>query len=444
MASTINFLIKKQPHVIQKLIYQIIPFKFRYGKKYREFLRIIRKSKTWTYNQAREYQFVKLKNLLKYVETEVPYYQTLFKEINFDTNISSFEDLKKIPILTKEDVLKNPEEFISKSYTKKRYKMNTSGTTGKRLVLYGSDDLFKVECAFISNSFQNHGAKIYDKHSIWIRRYSPKENDPIYFDDLELNRSYMSAFHLNDETVKRYVDYINETKSEILVSYPSTLYYLSVLCNKYKLELKYVKHLHGASEVCLPQWSEKIKEYLGLNIKMHYGQVEKVSFAHQDSDDDYYRENLLYGYNEFLEDGSIIATGFYNEVMPLIRYETKDNVELLDSPILDGAFPKTIKRILGRDGDMLLTEKDSWVPAVNFYSFMSKVDEVDLFQIIQKKEDKSITFYIVPNKLYNDLSEEKLVEEMKSRLGEVQLKIKIVSELTRDTNSNKLKTVCCI
>jgi hypothetical protein len=80
----------------------------------------------------------------------------------------------------------------------------------------------------------------------------------------------------------------------------------------------------------------------------------------------------------------------------------------------------------------------------NFYSFMSKVDEVDLFQIIQKKEDKSITFYIVPNKLYNDLSEEKLVEEMKSRLGEVQLKIKIVSELTRDTNSNKLKTVCCI
>jgi phenylacetate-CoA ligase len=177
---------------------------------------------------------------------------------------------------------------------------------------------------------------------------------------------------------------------------------------------------------------------------MHYGQVEKVSFAHQNSEDNYYRENLLYGYNEFLEDGSIISTGFHNEVMPLIRYETKDNVELLADPILDGAFPKTIKRILGRDGDMLLTEKDSWVPAVNFYSFMSKVDEVDLFQIIQKREDKSITFYIVPNQYYNNLTKEKLIEEMKSRLGEVPLKIEVVSELTRDSNSSKLKTVCCV
>jgi phenylacetate-CoA ligase len=444
MGSTINFFVKKQPKILQRIFYRLIPFKFRYGKKFRDFLKLIEKSKKWTYEESKNYQFSEIKRVLKYVNSEVPYYQNLFKKIGFDIDIKSFEDLKKIPILTKEDILKNPEEFISKSYTKKKYKMNTSGTTGKKLTLYGSDDLFKIECAFITNSFRSHGAKLYDKHSVWIRRYSPKENEPIYFDDLELNRSYMSAFHLNDDTIKSYVDYINKTKSEILVSYPSTLYYLSVLCNKHNLKLKYIKHLHGASEVCLPQWSRKIEEYLGLQIKMHYGQVEKVSFAHQDSEDNYYRENLLYGYNEFLEDGSIISTGFHNEVMPLIRYETKDNVELLADPILDGAFPKTIKRILGRDGDMLLTEKDSWVPAVNFYSFMSKVDEVDLFQIIQKREDKSITFYIVPNQYYNNLTKEKLIEEMKSRLGEVPLKIEVVSELTRDSNSSKLKTVCCI
>lgn len=444
MASTINYIIGKQPKPLQKLLYRIIPFRYRYGKKYSEFLRIIKESKKWSYNEAKEYQFNELKKLLKFVQSDVPYYENLFEKINFDVDIKSFEDLKKIPILTKEDILENPEEFISKSFSKKKYKMNTSGTTGKRLTLYGSDDLFKIECAFITNSFNCHGARIYDEHSIWIRRYSPKENDPIYFDDLELNRSYMSAFHLNDDTVKDYVNYINRTKSKILVSYPSTLYYLSVLCNKHNLKLKYVKHLHGASEVCLPQWTEKIQEYLGIKIKMHYGQVEKVSFAHQDSEDDFYRENLLYGYNEYLEDGSIIATGFHNDVMPLIRYETKDNVELLESPILDGAFPKTIKRILGRDGDMLLTDKNSWVPAVNFYSFMSKIEQVDLFQILQSKNDKSVIFKIVPNNLYDESVEKLLLTEMKARLGEVPLKIEVVSELNRDSNSSKLKTVSCI
>lgn len=444
MASTINFILSKQPKIIKKIFYSIIPFKYRYGKKFREFIKLINKSKKWSYKEAKQYQLNKLRELLKFVEKDVPYYKELFKEIKFDTDIKSFEDLKKIPILTKDTIIDNHEKLISESYRNKKYKMNTSGTTGKRLSLYGSDDLFKIECAFITNSFRSHGADLYNKHSIWIRRYSPKDGDPIYFDDLELNRSYMSAFHLNDETIFDYVNYMNKRKSTILVSYPSTIYYLAVLCNKHNLKLNHVKFLHGASEVCLPQWEEKIKDYLGIDIKMHYGQVEKVSFAHQDSEDSFYRENLIYGYNEIMEDGSLISTGFYNEVMPLIRYETKDKIKLLENPILDGAFPKTIEKILGRNGDMLITEKNSLVPAVNFYSFMSKYDEVDLFQIIQTKIDKSVSFYVVPNRFYNNQIEEKLMIEMKSRLGDVDIKIIVVDKLERDSVSSKLKTVTCI
>lgn len=444
MASTINFLISKQPDFLKKIFYRIIPFKYRYGKKFNFFMKLIDKSKKWSYEESKNYQLDKLRELLKFVEKDVPYYREMFKKINFNTNITSFDDLKKIPILTKDIILENHEKLISESYRKKKYKMNTSGTTGKRLSLYGSDDLFKIECAFITNSFKSHGADLYNKHSIWIRRYSPKDDDPIYFDDLELNRSYMSAFHLNDETIYDYVNYINRRKSTILVSYPSTIYYLAVLCDKHNLKLNHIKFLHGASEVCLPQWKEKIKKYLGVDIKMHYGQVEKVSFAHQDSNDFYYRENLLYGYNEFLDDGSLISTGFYNDVMPLIRYETKDKVKLLKNPILDGAFPKTIEEILGRNGDMLITEKNSWVPAVNFYSFMSKYEEVDLFQIIQTKNNKSISFYIVPNKLYNNNVEEKLMNEMKSRLGNIDIKIITIDKIERDSLSNKMKTITCI
>lgn len=444
MASTFNFFMKKQPNFLKKILYYLIPFQYRYGKKYSEFLKLIKKSKSWSYKESKEFQLNKLRETLEYAKHNCPYYEKVFVELNFDTNIKSLEDIQKLPILTKEIIIDNFDDLISKSFDKKKYKMNTSGTTGKRLSLYGSDDLFKIECAFITNAFNDHGAELYDHHSIWIRRYSPKEGDPIYYDDLELNRSYLSAFHLNDSTVFDYVDYINKTKSKILVSYPSTIYYLAVLCNKYGLKLKHIKYLHGASEVCLPQWKDKIKEYLGVDIKMHYGQVEKVSFAHQDSNDFYYRENLLYGYNEIMEDGSLIATGFYNEVIPLIRYETKDKVKLLKEPILDGAFPKTIEEILGRNGDMLLTKNDSWVPAVNFYSFMSKIEEVDLFQILQNKENKSVTFYIVPNKFYNNQVEKKLTIEMKSRLGEVPLKIEIVTELKRDFSSSKLKTVSCI
>jgi hypothetical protein len=93
---------------------------------------------------------------------------------------------------------------------------------------------------------------------------------------------------------------------------------------------------------------------------------------------------------------------------------------------------------------MLITEKDSLVPAVNFYSFMSKYDCVDLFQIIQKRETKDVDFYIVPNYNYTEDLENKLIEEMKNRLGNVHIIIHKKDHLDRDQNSNKFKTVSLI
>lgn len=441
MASTINFFIKNRKNPLKKILYKIIPFKYRYGTKYSDFLNFLNLSKKWSYDQSKSFQLQKIKELLNFANSNIPYYQNLFKSNGFDYNIKKFEDLKNLPILTKEDVIKNYDSLINKNYLRKHYKMNSSGTTGKRLEILGTDDLFKIEAAFITNAFNDHKSKLYDEHSVWLRRYSPSENDPIFFNDYELNRSYMSAFDLNDATIFDYVKYINNTKTKTLVSYPSTLYYFSILCGKYDLKIPYVKHMHGASEVCLPQWRTKIKEITGIDLRMHYGQVEKVSFAHQDYENDYYKENLLYGYNEYDENNTIIGTGFYNELMPLIRYKTNDKVILNKNLELNGPTPKTIIDIEGRNGDMLITEIGSYVPAVNFYSFMSKIVEVDMFQIVQKKEDKSLIFYIVINDKYTKLTEKKLIQEMENRLGKINIKIKKVKLIDRDKKSNKLKTV---
>jgi phenylacetate-CoA ligase len=444
MGSSVGYFIKNRKENTKKLLYKVIPFKYRYGKKYYEFLKFLNISKKWSYDQSKSYQLEKTKELLKFSNENIPYYKNLFKSNGFDYNIKHLDDLKNIPILTKEDIINNFNSLINKNFDGKHYKMNSSGTTGKRLEILGTDDLFKIEAAFITNAFNDHGSRLYEDHSVWLRRYSPSVDDPIFFNDPELNRSYMSAFDLNDDTIFEYVKYINSTKTKTLVSYPSTLYYFSLLCGKYNLRLTHVRHMHGASEVCLPQWRNKIKEITGIDIKMHYGQVEKVSFAHQDSENDFYRENLLYGLNEYYENNIIVGTGFYNQVMPLIRYKTNDKVILNNDVELKGCNPKTILDIEGRNGDMLITNVGSYVPAVNFYSFMSKINEVDMFQIVQKKEDKSLDFYIVPNKKYNNLTEKKLLQEMENRLGKIDIKITKVKSIERDKNSNKLKTVSLI
>ena len=443
MASISN-IIKKQPQLIRRACYSIVPFRYRYGSKFRETCDFLENADSWSYDKAKDYQLNKLRKLLIYCSKKIPYYYTLFKEHGFDPNIQCFEALRNLPTLNKETINKNKSLLLTPRNKDKLCKFGTSGSTGERLEFFGNDDLYKIEAAFVWKAYHDQGATLYDKPSVWIRRYSPKKGDPISFEDHELKRHYMSAFHLNEETVLDYVNFINESKVELLVSYPSTIHYLATLCKKSNLVLNHVKYIHGASEVCLPSWREVIKTELGAEIKMHYGQIEKVSFAHQDSEDNDYRENLLYGYNEFLEDGDIIATGFHNKVMPFIRYETKDRALLKESPKLDGAFPKTIEDILGRDGDMLLTIKRSKVPAVNFYSFMGKFREVDAFQITQKEETLELDFYIIPSERFNLLTEDKLLQEMYNRLGEIPIKIHQVNELNRDKKSKKLKTIALI
>ena len=72
---------------------------------------------------------------------------------------------------------------------------------------------------------------------------------------------------------------------------------------------------------------------------------------------------------------------------------------------------------------------------------MSKIEEVDLFKIIQTKETKDVQFYIVPNSKFNQDTELNLIVEMKNRLGNVNISIIKVDYLERDKNSSKFKTV---
>jgi phenylacetate-CoA ligase len=438
MASSLKKIITRNSF-LKKKYYKYISFKNRYGRKYKETLSLLKCAKLWSYSQAKDYQLENLKNILS-VCRNIPYYKKLFKDNGFDPDIKKIEDIENLPYLTKDIIINNFNDLINPFFEGKRYKLHTSGTTGKRLVILGTDDLYKVEAAFITNAFNDHNSYLYQDHSIWIRRYSPKAGDPIHFDDLELNRSYMSAFNLNDETVCDYVEYINSKKSETLVSYPSTLYYLSILCEKLNLKLDHVKHMHGASEPCLDQWKDKIKQVFSIDIKMHYGQVERVCFAHQDYENNYYKENLLYGYKELSNKNVIVATGFHNYLMPLLRYKTNDIVKPFES-YDDSAFPRSIESIEGRECDMLLNSSGYLVPAINFYTLMSKTDSVDMFQITQIKKDKSVLLDIVVNEKFSLKSEQALRKEMSFRLGDVNVEIRKVDRISRDLKTQKFKAV---
>lgn len=81
-----------------------------------------------------------LKELLQYVSSHSRYYQNLFKANSIDVkNISSLEDLSKIPVTTKDDLYKFNKDFICVSPDKIIDYVTTSGTLGDPLTFVLTD-----------------------------------------------------------------------------------------------------------------------------------------------------------------------------------------------------------------------------------------------------------------------------------------------------------------
>ena len=107
--------------------------------------------------------------------------------------------------------MENQKDLIAQNFKYQRpYPITTSGSSGDKLQIFVNDDVFKREAAFNMRAYLEQGAKMYDTPSVWLRRYVPKESDsPLWYYDYELKRLYMSAYHLNDKTIKSYIDKIN-------------------------------------------------------------------------------------------------------------------------------------------------------------------------------------------------------------------------------------------
>jgi phenylacetate-CoA ligase len=289
-----------------------------------------------------------------------------------------------------------------------------------------------------------HGATLYDKPSVWLRRFVPKtEKDQLWYYDYELKRLYMSAYHMNPDTIKNYIDEINSKNYHTLVAYPSSAYILACLCEEQKLKLTTIKKIHVTSETMLDQWREKIKQVFNITPVAHYGAIEKVSFMHQLEDSTKYYNNLEYGVTEFIENNNeheIVATGFLNYYMPFIRYKTEDTVQLnIDQK--SNNLPDSVLNVYGRTSDILISKNNSRLPGVNFYSWIDKsVSGVKMFQIIQKSRE-NVVFNFVTSDKYTDNTINDIKSGLTARLGDLNFEINKVSEIKRNDNSGKIRCI---
>lgn len=348
-------------------------------------------------------------------------------------DIQSLEDIKKLPVLTKDMVRKNYNDILTVPRWKVT-KAHTSGTTGTPLTIYQDYSTIKKEQAYIWVRRKNYGFKYKDKQ-VSLRGNLNNSQFKMYVH--ASSTLYLSSYNINKNKSILYYKEIKRFKPKAIEGYPSSLYNLCVFLKEQDLKLK-IPLAFTSSETLYDFQRNLIEDILETKIYDRYGCTERsISIAQKQNKQEYYEEPG-YSINEYNDD-SIFTTSLINNVFPLIRYEVND---IVDTKIQSDNI--VIGSISGRKEDMIICKDGSLIGRIDHV--FKGVNNVKFAQILQNQIGEIIV-NIVPEENYSIKDKQLIIDNIYQKMGKnnIDIKIEMVSEKEIIYSSrNKFKLVVSI
>ncbi len=338
--------------------------RLRYGPMQQEALARLRQSERWSAGELAALQLRELNRVVESARRTVP----LFAARGLPgAPLDSLERIRDLPLLAKLDLQRAREEVTSSDFRGQRLEeVHTGGTTGTPLTIWCDRPTLQRNYAFFARFREWAGVAPEAPVATFAGRtlVPPEQKTPPFWRrNAAANTLLFSSYHLAPDTVEAYVRQLEVFRPELIDSYPSSLEPIA----------RHILARGGAavrptaivtsSETLTPEVRQLLETAFATRVFDHYGAAEMAALVTQCAAGSYH-VNPEFGILEVLKDGEparpgesgeLVATGFINPVMPLIRYRTGDSAVQGDGGCPCGrAFP-TIQAIEGRRDDVLVT-----------------------------------------------------------------------------------------
>jgi phenylacetate-CoA ligase len=420
----------------------------RYSKDFFNVLYDIKDRNKLNKHELEEYLVNRLKDNLIVAYENTDYYNKLFKQYDFDPyNFKNLNEIKKLPIQTKNEVKNNLENISNKNIREKVFKTYTSGTTGSGLVFprtkISENETYAVWWRYWNNlgiKFKMHCAYFGGPIIAPIKQKKP----PFWRYAKAANQTIFSIYHLKNETIQYYVEELNRQRIQWIHGNPASLAYFASLMLDNNLKLDYeLKFITIGAESLLDHQINVISKCFGIKPKQHYGLAENVAniseceYGKLHIDEDFSFVELV-PFNDIPGLYRLIGTSLVNKAFFFLRYDTNDLVvPSANQNCPCGNTGRIIDSIEGRADDLITLKDGRKVGRLpQLFKDMINVQEA---QIRQDKEG-NITFYIVKNSYYSQKDEDKLKYNIYKRLNIDYYQIKYVDKIKR-SKRGKLKYV---
>lgn len=406
------------------------------NSSYTKHLTIYRKEGKKNKSELAELQKTKLLAILKLAHQNVPYYQNL--AVDFSSN-NPYEILKQFPIVDKKTIIANLDQFhIENTKGVKVNILYSSGSSGVQGKVHLTNEALSKVRAVNTFIWENTGYRIGSptlQLGMTVNRSLTKK-----IKDILLRVDYQRAFNLTEEEVLRVLKkYNNKNNNVFFIGYASGIYTYAQVAKKHNLNIAF-KAAISFGDKMFSHYKDLIETTFKCKVCETYGSNEGLTVGFVARDDKYY---LLtnFVHVEIVDDenkavlngqmGHAIITGLENDYMPLVRYKIGDLMELSEEEASDTnvlAFP-LIKRVIGRDTDIVKTASGKTLIVHFFTAIMGKRDDIEQFRIIQNKQDE-IEFEFIPSPSFDENSLKDIDDEIRAHVSERELKI---NYLKKDT-----------
>lgn len=337
-----------------------IPYSCRpiVGKVYRQRMKEISLYNNLSVAEKQAFIFKKMKAIVEYAENQIPFYKDYYKKKNFfSTQLSTFDDIKRIPVIEKSTLIDYDISLRSNESVPK-FRVNTGGSSGITLSFYVQPSSIGNEWAHIHTMWAMLGYKPSDL-KLYIAGRSCVKNGVDY--EFARHTISLDMYKPFSETASLLKTKLKHCHCYYLHGYPSVLAEFAQYCIEDQELLDILKKsLKGAfltSEYPYPFYRNKIETVFGIPSQSFYGHTERCVMAYETKEKFKFVPFQTYGYTEAIANGDghfdLIGTSYYNQASPLIRYNTKD---IIDNPVCQGEIMTSFNIFEGRSGQYILDE----------------------------------------------------------------------------------------
>ena len=381
----------------------------------------------------------KLRRVVRHAYERVPYYRGLFQRSGLHPDdIHTLEDLPKIPVSYKQDLLASgAEELLTMGVRPEGCHItNTSGTTGQPMVVYTNAAESRLLRGLEVRGMHVIGRRWHDHTAVLgIAHTRPR---PLH-QRLGINRTSAILNHLPLEEQGRLLQTL---QPDLLWAYPSIL--TAVLHRvQYRLgRLARPRLLITSSEMLDPWVRQQLEVDPGPELFNWYGCMEVGRIAFECPAHEGLHINADHVIVECLrergpdgtgEPGTVVVTSLDSFTMPFLRYALGDTARILPQRCSCGSSFPLLDLVLGRNWDMIVLPDGTLYPPGVAGLALQGSDWIRHFRTVQERLDL-LRVDLVVTRPASDGEWRCLHNRYRQLLGpEVEIEFRIVDEIVEPT-----------